>query len=1053
NEGGSVTLSVYATVSQGTLSYQWYRNTSPVIGGFAVNGATSAMLTKTMAGVGDDYYYVVVTNTDSAATGNKTSTATSGLAKVTVNALTHAAAPTITTQPQDQSVNEGGSVTLSVYATVSQGTLSYQWYRNTSPVIGGFAVNGATSATLTKTMAGVGDDYYYVIVTNTDSAATGNKMSTATSGLAKVTVNALTHAAAPTITTQPQGRTLNEGDSYSLSAAATVSQGVLSYQWYRNSVNDTNGAAPVLGATSSSYLVPTPGGAEGYFYVMVTNTDSSATGRQTETAVSDVVKITVIPVPKAADAAGNSLTASRTIVWAGETVMLQATGDRQDMPGTTTGDERYIPTGWSSTDGTSGTFHLNANRYLASYTTGSDGNHTVTAAFQKQTWNGSAWTNAAGSTDSKTAGITVNALPTYTIEAIGNQTAAVLKQGYVPGTQDSKTIGITNTGNANLVNLRVVFSGGHSSDFVLTQPASTLNSGASTSFTVQAKDGLAAGTYTATITVMANSMTNVTFTVTQQVNPGTPAAPTGVQAVAGDGQATLTFTPPTDDGGSAITGYEVIVSPGGRIVTGASSPITVTGLSNDTSYTFAVRALNSSGEGAPSAASNAVVPTSSSSEESPAQEESATSVTPPVEEPKGKGATILVNGKPEQAGIVETTVRNGQTVLTITLDPKSLENKLTTEQRPIITLSVDGDGKPGVVIGELNGQLVKTLANRQAVIEIQTGRTTYILPVERLGIDALSAEIGETVALEDIRIQIEISEPAAEMLQVAEAAAAQGGFHLVLPPIDYTIRAVHGGSSIPVSSFDAYVERQIALPDGVDPNKITTGVVIGPDGTVRHVPTRIVVKDGKYYAVIHSLTNSTYALIWNPLEFEDTANHWAIAAVNDMGSRLIVSGVGGNRFRPDQDITRAEFAAIMVRGLGMEQGKDDASFTDVTAASWYSGAVQTAYGHDLISGFEDGSFRPDDQITREQAMVIIAKAMELTGLAESVSSADPEQLLKPFIDTEDVSEWARSGVAAGLQSGIVTGRDGGLLAPQAFISKAEAAVIVRRLLQKSELID
>ncbi|MEF3308475.1 hypothetical protein PV433_06095, partial [Paenibacillus sp. GYB004] len=144
NEGGSVTLSVYATVSQGTLSYQWYRNTSPVYGGFAVNGATSATLTKTMAGVGDDYYYVVVTNTDSAATVNQISTVTSDLAKVTVNALTHAAAPTITTQPLDQSVNEGGSVTLSVYATVSQGTLSYQWYRNTSPVIGGFAVNGAT---------------------------------------------------------------------------------------------------------------------------------------------------------------------------------------------------------------------------------------------------------------------------------------------------------------------------------------------------------------------------------------------------------------------------------------------------------------------------------------------------------------------------------------------------------------------------------------------------------------------------------------------------------------------------------------------------------------------------------------------------------------------------------------------------------------------------------------------------------------------------------------------------------------------------------------------
>ncbi len=73
--------------------------------------------------------------------------------------------------------------------------------------------------------------------------------------------------------------------------------------------------------------------------------------------------------------------------------------------------------------------------------------------------------------------------------------------------------------------------------------------------------------------------------------------------------------------------------------------------------------------------------------------------------------------------------------------------------------------------------------------------------------------------------------------------------------------------------------------------------------------------NGVYYAVINSLTNSTYTVIYNPVNFADVNDSWAKDAINDMGSRMVVTGVDGKNYEPDRDITRAEFAAIMVRSL------------------------------------------------------------------------------------------------------------------------------------------
>ena len=415
------------------------------------------------------------------------------------------------------------------------------------------------------------------------------------------------------------------------------------------------------------------------------------------------------------------------------------------------------------------------------------------------------------------------------------------------------------------------------------------------------------------------------------------------------------------------------------------------------------------------------------------------------------GVEVLVNGKVEQAGTATRSMRNDQTVTTIVIDQQKLEERYVSEgQGAVVTIPSSGD--TDVVITELNGQMAQNMESRQVVIRIQTDNVTYTLPAKQLNISAISDKFGNSVALQDIKVHIEIASTAADQVNIIENAAEKGAFTIVVPSVDFTVKAVYGDTVVEISKFSAYVERTLAIPDEVDPDKITTGVVVEADGTVRHVPTQIRLIDGKYNAVINSLTNSSYTVVWHPLEFNDVATHWAKKAVNDMGSRMVIAGTGDGQFSPDRHITRAEFAAILVRGLGLKLESDTGVFSDVNAADWYGSAVQTAYIHGLIDGYIDGTFRPNDKITREQAMAILAKAMKLTGLSDKLSVPSVDDALRSFEDAGEVAAWAQDGVANSVHAGIVTGRSANTLVPQDYMTRAEVAVTIRRLLMLSRLI-
>jgi len=175
-----------------------------------------------------------------------------------------------------------------------------------------------------------------------------------------------------------------------------------------------------------------------------------------------------------------------------------------------------------------------------------------------------------------------------------------------------------------------------------------------------------------------------------------------------------------------------------------------------------------------------------------------------------------------------------------------------------------------------------------------------------------------------------------------------------------------------------------------------------------------------------------------PLNLTDIENHWAQEAMQQLSARGIISGYPDGTFRPDNPITRAEFLVMLMRLLGPEEEEAELAFVDREhIGSWAERAIAQALKLGIVQGYGDGSFRAHQQITRTEMSVMIARAI---GLSEETVEHTR------FEDDEDIPSWAKAAVEAMRKQEIIQGRGNNQFVPNASATRAEAAMIMLRII-------
>lgn len=175
------------------------------------------------------------------------------------------------------------------------------------------------------------------------------------------------------------------------------------------------------------------------------------------------------------------------------------------------------------------------------------------------------------------------------------------------------------------------------------------------------------------------------------------------------------------------------------------------------------------------------------------------------------------------------------------------------------------------------------------------------------------------------------------------------------------------------------------------------------------------------------------------VSFTDLNNHWAKEEIERAAGLGFVNGYPDGTFRPQNHVTRAEFIVMIARAMELtSKGGEAIEFADLDAIpGWARPSVTEAQLAGVITGYEDGTFRPNQLINRTEMAAMVMRALNIV----------PDQALKPtFADTDSIAVWAHPFVAAAADAGLINGRGNNLFVPAANATRAEAVVLILRMM-------
>lgn len=384
------------------------------------------------------------------------------------------------------------------------------------------------------------------------------------------------------------------------------------------------------------------------------------------------------------------------------------------------------------------------------------------------------------------------------------------------------------------------------------------------------------------------------------------------------------------------------------------------------------------------------------------------------------------------------------------------------------SIKVEGDtAKPTLNVTELAGKMkeiaakakvlndqLKQLNPNAAVEKVQlkldfgsiTAKTTEI-PLGKALLDAAIANGVNTVAISMNGLTLGVSPTefgADTSLKVTnqDTKVATNATQLPVAAGVYEFEFTSGGTNI--SNFNTPVEVTIPVPNG---SKFDTELL----SLAKIVDGKLEFYGGSYEnGVLNALRTgfSTYTVVENKVEFGDTASvkAWAGRQIQVAASKGILEGRADQSFVPNGLVTRAEFAKMIVKTFSLESASATENFTDVNDSDWFKVYVASAVKNGIVNGKEGGKFDPNGNITRAEMAVMSSRALALKGV--SLSPAKVDEALKGFTDVTAINASLKSGVALAASEGIVIGEEGNVFNPNANSTRAQAAVVIYRLLNK-----
>lgn len=171
---------------------------------------------------------------------------------------------------------------------------------------------------------------------------------------------------------------------------------------------------------------------------------------------------------------------------------------------------------------------------------------------------------------------------------------------------------------------------------------------------------------------------------------------------------------------------------------------------------------------------------------------------------------------------------------------------------------------------------------------------------------------------------------------------------------------------------------------------------------------------------------------------QDISGHWAESQIEYLMAQKIISGYPDNTFKPENPISRAEFIVITNKAFNFS-ASTTFNYSDVKPTDWFAADIARAKAAGYISGYEDGTMKPNQQISRQEAASIVARILALT-------PADTTATLQGFSDNNTIANWSRDSIAAMVENGYLKGYPDNSFKPTNSIKRAEATVIFKIVL-------